>query len=669
MKETYRKIRKVLIANRGEIAARIQRTLHAIGIQSVVVFADDDADFQYIGKAAIAESLGHGNLHETYLNQEKLIEIALKTNVDAIHPGYGFLSENDVFAQKVMDAGIVWVGPEPAHIRLMGNKINARSFAKKIGIPVVEIWEGKATHLKNDSSITFPVIAKPANGGGGKGMRLINDKTEIEDFLERTSAEAERYFGDGTVYLEKYIPKARHIEVQILADSYGNAVHLFERECTVQRRYQKIIEEAPAANLSQKTKEKLHQASILLVKETGYKNAGTVEFIVDEQEQFYFLEMNTRIQVEHPVTEEITGIDLIEKQIEVAEGKQLSVRQSEISENGHAIEVRLYAEDPSNNFIPSAGTLHAFRIPAKNVRIEAAGHEGSQISTSYDPMLAKLIVKGKNRQLAINKLLNVVEKTVVHGVETNIPLLSLVLNDAEFKAGNIHTTWCDEISSTRLVKQPPLKTTMAELITGYVLAKTCIETVEVVHNKPNTLWQSIGYWRNFCRMYVHVENEDYFIRWRKVDEQNLLLHIGDTKFEINYVYLNNRQYKIKLNNTWKWLYTSVVNNKEFYISCSDRTVKVSENLKSYKTAKTKSEVNGLHSSIVSPLPGKVIKIHTPEGTHVKKGDALLIIESMKMENKVVAVSDSTIKKVCVVEGQQLEGSEVLLELEHKTCSN
>lgn len=665
----YRNIRKVLIANRGEITARIQRTLHQMGMQSVVVYAADDAQFDYISKASIAVSLGTGNLQETYLNQEKIIAIAIEHGVDAIHPGYGFLSENEQFAQKVLDAGIIWVGPDPEHIQLMGNKINARDLAKRIGIPVVETWEGTSKDLIKQRNIDFPVIAKPANGGGGKGMRKIHEKSELADVLERTAAEAERYFGDGTVYLEKYVPKARHIEVQVLADHFGNAIHLYERECTVQRRYQKVIEEAPAANLSEEVKTKLHEASLLLVKETGYKNAGTVEFIVDEQERFYFLEMNTRIQVEHPVTEEITGVDLVEQQINIAANKPLEKTQNNIFQRGHAIEVRLYAEDPYQNFIPSAGILEAFYLPEGKYRVDTASAEGLKISTAYDPMLAKIIVRDENRHLAINKLESVLEEAVIHGIACNKPLLAEILDNSEFHNGKIHTTWCDDIAAKMADLAKPMAQDFPQLIAGYILYKSFANKTKKNVGGTSSLWKYQGYWRNHCRMHLVVNGKEHYIEWRIEGGQKLILTMGDESFEFPFQQKSSRQYKVQLNTAWNWLFVSSNGHRDYYVSSGNETLKIQENLKSHKSSKTKSKVNGLHSSIVSPLPGKVIKIHAPEGTHVKKGDALLIIESMKMENKVVAVTDSTIKKVCVVEGQQLEGSEVLLELEHKTFSN
>ena len=415
-----RKINKVLIANRGEIAVRIIRTLRRLHIESVAVFADNDAEALHRRLADEAYPLGNGSLKDTYLNIQKIIDAALDAGVDAIHPGYGFLSENPDFAEACAANNLIFIGPDADTMRLMGNKIAARQVAIDNGIPVTFGLTGSLEDIMvKADTLPYPVLIKAAAGGGGKGMHIVRKKDDLKDELERASREAEKYFGDGTVFVEQYIENPRHIEVQILADHHGNIIHLYERECTIQRRYQKIIEESPSPTLTEEKRQQLLATAVKLCKGIGYKNAGTVEFIVDQDLNFYFLEVNTRIQVEHPVTEMRTGIDIVEEQIRIARGKEMGWTQDMIQAQGHAVEMRVYAEDPENGFLPTPGKVTAYHEPqVRGARVDSSIDGPCTISEAYDPMIAKLICHGKTRQAAIETAQHALKEFIIQGLTT-----------------------------------------------------------------------------------------------------------------------------------------------------------------------------------------------------------------------------------------------------------
>ncbi len=400
------KISKILIANRGEIAVRIIRTARKMGITTVAVYAKADHNSLHVQEADEARCIGEVELSETYLNIAKIIAVAKETGCNAIHPGYGFLAENPLFVDACDTAGIIFIGPRADVMRVMGNKIEARAFVKKAGVPVTEGLTGKReTLLKAKSKIGFPVLLKAAAGGGGNGMQIDHEEKELEEALESTSRQALAYFGDDTIYLEKYLDEPRHIEFQILGDDNGNVIHLFERECSIQRRYQKIIEESPSPTLTPELREKMGAAAVRIGKKIGYTNAGTIEFLVDKELNFYFLEMNTRIQVEHPVTEMVTGADLVEEQIRIAEGHSLRLRQETLRQTGHAIECRIYAEDPEHDFRPSPGKMTLYREPVMDhIRIDKGITSDTEITSSYDPMICKLVSWGNDREEARRRM-------------------------------------------------------------------------------------------------------------------------------------------------------------------------------------------------------------------------------------------------------------------------
>lgn len=453
-------IRKVLIANRGEIAARIISTCKAMGIHTVGVFSDIDRHAPHIRLADEAYLLGPSPARESYLNQGKIIEIALQTKSDAIHPGYGFLSENPEFSESVALEGITFIGPTAEAIRGMGDKTAARKLAVTLGIPVVpgslEPVDTIERAIEYAREIKYPILLKAAGGGGGKGMRLVSSDKELPSALKGARSEARSAFSDDRVYIEKYIENPRHVEVQILADSQGNVVHLGERECSVQRRHQKIIEESPSVAVDNKLRMELTAAAIKLVQAGKYTNAGTIEFILDTEKNFYFLEMNTRLQVEHAVTEMRTGLDLVREQIRIAEGRKLEYRQEDIRFSGHAIECRIYAEDSMNGFLPSTGTIHWLKSPRGiGVREDRGVEMGTEISPYYDPMIAKLIAWGERRDEAISRLANALKEYEIYGVKNNIDLCLWVLDHPKFQAGDIHTNLIRDCFSSSAISQIP----------------------------------------------------------------------------------------------------------------------------------------------------------------------------------------------------------------------
>ena len=451
-------INKILVANRGEIALRIMRTAQKMGIKTVAVYSDADREAPHVRFADEAVHIGNSPSSESYLNMDKIVEAALKTKSQAIHPGYGFLSENAVFAQLVTDNGITFIGPKPYAIKVMGNKLEAKEAVKGYNIPMVPGIEESITDIslarKVSEQIGFPILIKASAGGGGKGMRVVQQPSELPEQMERAISEAKAAFGDGAVFLEKYIESPRHIEIQILADTYGNIIHLFERECSIQRRHQKVVEEAPSAILTPKIRAAMGEAAIKVAKACDYVGAGTVEFLLDSDKNFYFLEMNTRLQVEHPVTELITGIDLVEQQIKIARNEKLEFSQEDLSIKGHALEVRVYAEDPLDNFLPSMGTLETYIRPkGKGIRLDDGFEEGMTIPIYYDPMLAKLITYGKDREEAIQLMIGAISEYKIKGISTTLPFGKFVCEHQAFSSGEFDTHFVKNYYTPELLLQ------------------------------------------------------------------------------------------------------------------------------------------------------------------------------------------------------------------------
>nr|WP_262913409.1 acetyl-CoA carboxylase biotin carboxylase subunit [Aequorivita xiaoshiensis] len=450
-------IKKILVANRGEIALRIMKTARNMGIKTVAVYSEADRNSPHVKFADEAVCIGPPPSNESYLLGDNIIKVAKDLNVDAIHPGYGFLSENAEFGEKVEKSGMIFIGPKPHAIRVMGSKLAAKEAVKAYDIPMVPGTDEAITDVEAAKQIAreigFPILIKASAGGGGKGMRVVENAEEFEDQMKRAISEAENAFGDGSVFIEKFVTSPRHIEIQVLADNFGNTVHLFERDCSIQRRHQKVVEEAPSSVLTPELRKTMGEAAIKVAKACDYVGAGTVEFLLDENLNFYFLEMNTRLQVEHPVTELITGLDLVEQQINVANNEKLAFSQEDIKIKGHAFEVRVYAEDPLNNFMPSVGKLEVYRPPSgENIRVDDGFTEGMQVPIQYDPMLSKLITYGKTRNAAMQRMLEAIANYDVQGVSTTLPFGKFVFEHEAFRSGNFDTNFVKKYYSEDKLK-------------------------------------------------------------------------------------------------------------------------------------------------------------------------------------------------------------------------
>ncbi|MCB0736342.1 MAG: acetyl-CoA carboxylase biotin carboxylase subunit [Bacteroidetes bacterium] len=491
-------MQKILIANRGEIAVRVIRSAKEMGIKTVAIYSDADLHSPHVKMADEAFRVGKAASSESYLLGDKIIEIAKAHGVDGIHPGYGFLSENSAFAKKATNAGIKFIGPQPYAIEVMGNKLAAKEAVEGYNIPMLGGTKGAITDTEEAKAIAakigFPVLIKAAAGGGGKGMRVVEKAEELEEQMKRAISEAESAFGDGSVFIEKYITSPRHIEIQVLFDSHGNGVYLFERDCSIQRRHQKVVEEAPSAVLSPELRKEMGEAALNVGRACQYEGAGTVEFLLDENHKFYFLEMNTRLQVEHPVTEMISGLDLVKEQIKVARGEKLGFTQNDLSINGHSIELRLYAEDPANNFLPSTGKLKRYR-PASGpgVRIDDGFEEGMSIPVYYDPMIAKIVVHANTRLEAIERMKRVIDEYEVDGIETTLPFGSFVMNHEAFISGNYSTHFVGNYFKPEMLNSAtPEMEEMAAVLSAHIFNEEKKEKQgeAVSANEPSQKWQA-----------------------------------------------------------------------------------------------------------------------------------------------------------------------------------
>ncbi|MCR4848103.1 MAG: ATP-grasp domain-containing protein [Bacteroidales bacterium] len=660
-----RKINKILIANRGEIAVRIMRTLKRLHIESVAVFADNDTNALHRRMADEAYPLGNGSLKDTYLNIQKIIDTALDSGAEAIHPGYGFLSENPDFAEACRQNNLIFIGPDADTMRLMGNKIAARQVAIENDIPVTFGLTGDFDEIMaHAETLPYPVLIKAAAGGGGKGMHIVRQKEDLKDELERASREAEKYFGDGTVFVEQYIENPRHIEVQILADHHGNIIHLGERECTIQRRYQKIIEESPSPTLNEEKRQQLLDTAVRLCKGIGYKNAGTVEFIVDKDLNFYFLEVNTRIQVEHPVTEMRTGIDIVEEQIRIARGKEMGWTQDMIQTQGHAIELRIYAEDPENNFLPTPGKVTAYHEPqGRGTRVDSSIDGPCTISEAYDPMIAKLVCHGKNRQAAIETALHALKEFIIQGLTTNKAYLWEVIKNQNFIDNKIDTSFCAS-HQEELLKD--LNESRGNLNINAIAASFLLYDFykKRLENLTENVWEEIGYWRYHMQITVDVEGNKIPVSISHAEARIIKGTVNNTPFTAELISHDGHQLKIMLNGKTEIIYCSVndeqktiVNFHGLSFSCF-RTDQLNDTL----DYSSKENVND-KSTLISPMPGKVVKINVKEGDEVSEGTVMIVVEAMKMENNIIATAKAKVKKILVVENEMVDNKKQLIELE------
>ncbi|TCD02146.1 acetyl-CoA carboxylase biotin carboxylase subunit [Pedobacter frigidisoli] len=490
-------ISKLLVANRGEIALRIMRSAKEMGIKTVAVFSEADRNALHVRYADEAICIGPAPSNQSYLVGEKIIAACKQTGAEAIHPGYGFLSENAGFAQMVADAGLILVGPSPRAMEIMGNKLSAKAAALKYNIPMVpgteeaikDVNEAKGRAIE----VGFPILIKAAAGGGGKGMRIVERVDDFEEQMQLAVSEATSAFGDGSVFIERYVTSPRHIEIQVLGDNFGNIVHLFERECSVQRRHQKVVEEAPSAILTAEIRAEMGKCAVDVARSVNYTGAGTVEFILDENLDFFFLEMNTRLQVEHPVTELITGIDLVKEQIKIASGEKLSFTQEDLKISGHAIELRVYAEDPNNNFLPDIGTLQTYKTPKGNgVRVDDGFEQGMEIPIYYDPMIAKLITYGKDREEAINRMIRAIEEYEITGIETTLDFGKFVMQHEAFKTGDFDTHFVGKYFKPESLKAQD----ETEALIAAVIAARIFGNYSVVNQPVETIAQTSNWRKN-----------------------------------------------------------------------------------------------------------------------------------------------------------------------------
>lgn len=491
-----KKIGKLLVANRGEIALRVMRSAKEMGIKTVAVYSEADRHALHVRFADESICIGAPASSQSYLRMDKIIEAAKLTNSDAIHPGYGFLSENEDFAREVRDAGLIFIGPSPESIELMGSKLGAKAAVAKFNVPLVpgtaepisDIAKAKKVALE----IGYPILIKASAGGGGKGMRIVENEALFDEQMERAVSEAISSFGDGSVFIEKYVTKPRHIEFQIFGDQHGNVVHLFERECSIQRRHQKVVEEAPSSVLTPALRKRMGEAAVNAAKAANYYNAGTIEFILDENMNFYFLEMNTRLQVEHPVTEQITGLDLVKLQIKIAEGEPLPFNQEDLTIKGHAIEVRVYAEDPANNFLPDIGTLVTYKRPqGHGIRVDDGFEEGMAIPFYYDPMIAKMICTAHTRQEAVDKMIRAIDEYEITGVETTLGFCKFVMQHEAFRSGNFDTKFVENYFKPEVLNPQPddQEELLAALLATIVFSSSKKQEVMSVENQTESKWR------------------------------------------------------------------------------------------------------------------------------------------------------------------------------------
>jgi 3-methylcrotonyl-CoA carboxylase alpha subunit len=644
-------IKKVLIANRGEIARRIIKTAREMGIESVALCTTEEAQAPWVNEADEFFIFQDTELSQTYLNINKIIEVARLTNADAIHPGYGFLSENAIFAKHLEEAGITFVGPVSDSIDAMGNKLNASEYAEKAGVPVQKIHKGsKIELLKLKKQLQYPVLIKAAAGGGGKGMKKVYSAETYEQALEQTAREAKAYFGNDSIYVERLITNARHIEVQIIGDGLGNAIHLGERDCSMQRRHQKVIEEAPACILTIEQRNKVTNYAINLAKAMKYRSAGTVEFLFDENGDFWFLEMNTRIQVEHPVSEMITGFDIVRMQFEIAAGLPLSVDQNQIEFSGHAIEARLYAEKPQNDFLPAAGPVHHLEFPSSDwIRIDSSMEKQGVASPNFDPMIAKISVWGSNRDEAISRMKMALAETKVAGVETNREFLFQLIDDDAFYRNEFSTQYIEDSFqfNNELNEFTPF------------LAAHLIVSDQIRKLAGNGVWNH-GYYRQIpLKWNIKLNGNNYEISWTKTPTAIKLI-FDEVEYQVFDITLDIDSMSFIVNNK-RYQFDYFKYKSHIWVFDKNKTIHTERLLP--KSGKQNQRVNGRQLTLEAPMFGKVLSINTPEGTDIKEGDTLLVIESMKMENHLQATGSAKVKSILVHEGDQVADGQILMEFE------
>ncbi len=658
---------KILIANRGEIACRVIKSARKMGIKTVAVYSDADSEALHVQLADEAVNIGPPPSAQSYLLKDKILQACLDTGAQAVHPGYGFLSENSDFCETLIAAGIAFIGPKTRAIEAMGDKITSKKLAAEAGVNTIpgftEVLRDADHAVEISNEIGYPVMLKATAGGGGKGMRVARNDDECRDGFERAANEARSSFGDDRIFVEKFIEEPRHIEIQIIADGHGNVVYLNERECSLQRRHQKVIEEAPSPFLDEATRRHMGEQAVALAKAVDYESAGTVEFIVDTQRNFYFLEMNTRLQVEHPVTELITGVDLVELMIRVADGGRLPITQADVRIEGWAIESRVYAEDPFRNFLPSTGRLVYYRPPDENenVRVDTGVFEGGEVSMYYDPMIAKLVTYGANREEAIAHMRSALDRFIIRGVSCNISFLSALMAHPKFVAGNMSTNligdeYPDGFSPQDLPQEDPA-----------ILISVAAAMVRSYRDRAAEIdGQLAGHERRVPKEWVVVMNNEY---------HHVSVVSAQNGHDVEY---NGKTYAVRSN--WQFgqpLFSGTINGQEIFVQVDRRmqiyrlfhngsqanvmvmTPRAAE-LMQYMPVKTPPDMSRF---LLSPMPGLLVSLAVKEGDSVTAGEELAVLEAMKMENTLYAERDGVVAKINFEPGASLAVDDKILELE------
>ena len=663
-------IKKILVANRGEIACRVFKTAKKMNIKTVAVYSDADENALHVTMADEAVYIGASSASESYLSIDKIISACKKTGANAVHPGYGFLSERAEFCERLAAENIIFIGPPVNAIEAMGDKITSKKIAQEANVSTVpghmDLIDDAKHAVTISNKIGYPVMIKASAGGGGKGMRIAwNDEEAIEGFA-RSKSEAASSFGDDRIFIEKFVVEPRHIEIQVLADQHGNCVYLGERECSIQRRNQKVIEEAPSPFLDEKTRVAMGEQSCALAQAVGYTSAGTVEFIVDKEKNFYFLEMNTRLQVEHPVTELITGIDLVEQMIRVANGEKLNVKQNSIKLNGWAMESRLYAEDPYRNFLPSIGRLTRYRPPTESVtkecviRNDTGVFEGGEISMFYDPMIAKLCTWSTNRSKAISAMENALDRFEIEGIGHNLPFLSAVMGHTRFKSGNITTAFIDEEYPDGFEGVNPSDDILEVLsVTALIITRMKMQRISARDStfdnpvpREDNLVTRIA--RKNTNMTISDVKDGYKISFEKKSfEASIKYELGGTLAELS---INGNQHAVKV--------TPVIGGYLLRLRGVEQVVKVMNSriaeLSDLMPDKLPTDTSKF---LLCPMPGLVVSIMVSEGDIIEEGQSLAMVEAMKMENVLRAEKPGKVSKISVAEGDSLAVDEIIMEFE------
>ena len=651
-----KQITRLLIANRGEIAHRIIRTAHEMGITTVAIYADSDASATFVREADQAIALKGKTSAETYLNVAKVLDACKRTDADAVHPGYGFLAENSEFAKAVITAGMVWVGPSVKAISAMADKISAKRLMKEADVPTLPAHElGTDDDIFTAAKeIGYPVLVKASAGGGGRGMRVVKTKGDLAEAVDSARREASAAFGDDTLFLERWLATSRHVEIQILGDLHGNLVHLFERECSIQRRHQKIIEEAPSPAVKPEIRARMGEAALSVARKLDYASAGTVEFLLDGEE-FWFLEVNTRLQVEHPVTEEITGLDLVREQLRIAAGEELGYNQDDLTIDGHAIEARIYAEDPVNDFLPSPGTVVIWEPDlTTGARFEAGIETGSIISPEFDPMIAKVIVKARDRQEAARRLARVLEKTRLQGITNNRDFLISTLQSPEFIAGDTTTDFIERVNPSRSQQMAPMDIHHSAIAAVIAAQAQRRAQTRVLGTIPSG-------WRNSKmppeRVTFRQGEDEFIVAYRTQRNGNFKVSIGSDDYAVAVFSVDDHNVDLEIDG--RRVSASITQAGDNWLVHAARGGIELQELPRFPDSKQVDFTGGL----VAPMPGNVTTTHVEEGAAVEEGQLLLILEAMKMEHRITAPVSGIVKQMRVSVGDQVDNGELLVVLE------